>query len=107
MSSTYVPEAEGHAEVDQVKRAAFSTQPGHLSAFEPTEEGGFVLYVQSLLPVDEAAKTTQLPAFTTQLRRQRVQNSFNVWLQSEAVRELANVPHFDEFTGRKPAAKGQ
>ena len=103
LSSQEIPEAEGHADVNEIKRAAFTTQPGHISPFEPTAEGGFVMFVQSLLPVDEAAKKSELPRYLSQLRRGRENEAFSIWLQLEENRELRNTPVFDELTGHKPA----
>jgi hypothetical protein len=101
LSSQEVPQAEGRAEVNQLKQAAFSTQAGHMSRFMPTEDGGFVLFVQSFLPVDEMEKTTDLPKFLSQVRRNQENEAFNLWLQAEANRELRNTPVYAELTGEK------
>lgn len=101
LSSPAIPEAEGKAQVNEVKSAAFTTQPGHLSHVEPTAQGAFVLYVQSLLPVDEALKKSELPDYLAQLRRQRQIEAFNAWMNAEMNREIRNTPIYDELTGRK------
>ena len=98
-----MPEAEGHAEVGEIKNAAFYTKPGHISQFVSTTDGGFVLFVQSLLPVDEAAKRGAMPRFLAQERSQRENEGFNLWLQAEANRELKSTPVYDELVGKKPA----
>jgi hypothetical protein len=105
LSSQEVPEAAGHAELNQLKNAAYSTKPGHISQFVPTAEGGFVLFVQSLLPVDEATKTTELPRFLAQERRSRENEAFSAWLETEANRELKNTPVYAELVGNKPAPR--
>jgi len=97
LNSREIPEAEGHADVRQVLNTAFSTQPGHVSQFVDSNDGGFVLYVQSLLPVDLAEKNKNLPAFEEQLRRSRENEAFNLWLEAEASRELAKTPILDEM----------
>jgi len=104
LSSQEVPETEGLADVRQLKNAAFTTRPGHVSAVEPTSDGGFVLFVQSLLPVDEAARTKDLPVFLAQMRRNRQMEAFNLWLQAEANRELRNTPVYSEMAGGKSSA---
>jgi hypothetical protein len=103
LGSKEVPEAEGHAEVGQVKQAAFTTAPGHLSPFMATADGGFILFVQSMLPVDEAAKTAEMPQFLSQLRRSRETEAFNVWLQTEVNHELRDTPLFKELAEGKGA----
>jgi len=105
LSSQTVPEAEGHAEVNQIKNAAFATKPGHASQFVPTAEGGFVLFIQSLLPVDEAVKTAELPRFLAQARRNRENETFSLWLETEANRELKTTPVYAELMGNKSAPR--
>jgi hypothetical protein len=92
LSSQSIPEAEGHAEVNAVKQTVFTTPIGHVSAFEPTAEGGFVLFVKSLLPISEELKKSDLPKYLDQVRRQHENEAFNIWLQLEENRELRNTP---------------
>ena len=66
----------------------------------PTPDGGFVLLVQSQLPLDLAKKTADMPQFLAQVRRARQNEAFNLWLQSEANRELRNTPVYAELTGK-------
>jgi hypothetical protein len=104
LSSPEVPEAGDRAELNQLKQAAFTTQPGRISSFFPTTEGGFILFVQSLLPVDEGKKNTELPQFLSQVRRGRQNEAFNLWLQTEANRELRSTPVYNEANaGKAPA----
>jgi hypothetical protein len=91
LSSTEVPEAGDHAELNQLKQAAFTTPAGRLSNFFPTADGGFILFVQSLLPMDEGRKNTEMPQFLAQVRRGRENEAFNLWLQTEANRELGGI----------------
>jgi hypothetical protein len=98
-SSPDVPEAAGLADPRAIKQAEFTTQPGHISQFVPTAEGGFLLFVQSLLPVNEKEKTSEMPQYLAQVRRQRQNEAFNLWLQSEANRELRNTPIYNELVG--------
>jgi hypothetical protein len=91
LSSSEVPDFNGRAEVGELKRAAFTTPIGRLSQFVQTDEGGFILFVQGLLPVDETRKVSELPQFLSQLRRARQNEAFNLWLQAEAGRELGGI----------------
>ncbi|HXC36867.1 MAG TPA: SurA N-terminal domain-containing protein [Candidatus Acidoferrales bacterium] len=92
LSTQDVPEADGHATGNQLKEAAITTPVGSTSGFVPTDDGGFVLYVQSRLPVDQAKMAADLPQFTGQLRQQRADQAFSDWVQHEASRELRNTP---------------
>jgi len=103
LSSQEVPEVGDRAELGQLKQVAFTTAPGHVANFAPTMDGGFVLFVQSLLPVDETHKTADLPQFLGQIRRGRQNEAFNLWLQAEANRELRNTPIYAELAGKNSA----
>jgi hypothetical protein len=92
-----LPELGDHAaDLTQLKQASFSTPNGHASGFEETDDGGFVVFVQSRLPVDQSAMNSELPKFTDELRRARANDAFNAWLQAEASRELRDTPVFRE-----------
>jgi peptidyl-prolyl cis-trans isomerase D len=99
LSTQELPELAGRTSVGQLQHAAFGTPVGRASNFEPTDNnnindnsGGFVLYVQSRLPLDQTAMKTDLPQFTAGLRRQRESEAFNQWVQVEASRQLRNTP---------------
>jgi SurA N-terminal domain/PPIC-type PPIASE domain len=92
LSTQELPELGDRAELNQLKQAAFTTPVGHTSEFVQTSDGGFVVYVQSLLPVDEAAQNANMPQFAAQLRRTRANEAFQEWLNIEANRELRSVP---------------
>jgi len=83
-----LPELGDRASLGQVKQAAFTTAPGKPSGFIPTSDGGFILLVQSRLPVDQAKLAADLPQFTQSLRRSREGEAFNQWLQAEASANL-------------------
>jgi hypothetical protein len=92
-----LPELGDHSDdLTQLKQASFSTPNGHASNFEQTDDGGFVVYVQSRLPVDQLDMNSELPKFTDDLRRERENDVFNAWLQTEANRELHDTPVFRE-----------
>ena len=87
-----LPELGGQAELNQVKQTAFTTPVGHASTFVENNSGGFVLFVQSQLPIDQSVMNAELPQFTTSLRRTRENEAFNEWLQVEANRALTDTP---------------
>ena len=91
-----MPELGDHAQLGQLKQAAFTTAPGKISPFVPTADGGFILYVQSLLPVDESKKAADFPQYLAQARRARQNEAFNLWLNTELNRELVNTPYYQQ-----------
>jgi len=84
ISTQELPELGDRASLGQIKQAAFTATPGKPSGFVPTQEGGFILLVQSRLPVDQAKLTADLPQFTQNLRRSRENEAFGQWLNAEA-----------------------
>jgi hypothetical protein len=94
ISTQKLPEFENRVDLTQLKQAAFTTPPGKTSNFSATSDGGFVVYVQSLLPLDQTAMNADLPKFTADLRLRRQREAFNNWLQREGSRELRDTPLF-------------
>ncbi|MGA9452693.1 MAG: SurA N-terminal domain-containing protein [Verrucomicrobiia bacterium] len=103
LSTRDLPELGERAELDQLKQAAFTTPVGHASGFVETGDGGFVLYVQSQLPVEQAVMNAQLPQFIAQLRHAQQDDAFNEWLQIEASRALRSTPAYQPQTA--PSAR--
>jgi peptidyl-prolyl cis-trans isomerase D len=97
LSSAEVPEAGEHADIRELKNAAFTTPVGGVSRFVPTAEGGFVLHVRSLAPADSARKTAELPQFIQQMRRGRENEAFAIWVNNEANREFRNIAAFQKL----------
>ena len=101
LSTQELPDLGDRADLRSVKQAAFTTAPGHVANFAPSADGGFVLFVSQVLPLDTTKKNAELPQFLNQVRRVRQNEAFNLWLQGEANRELRNTPFF-----QKQAAAG-
>jgi hypothetical protein len=101
LSTTELTAIGDHASLGQVKQAAFTTPVGRVSNFMADNDGGFVLFVQEMLPVDQTKKTAAMPQFEAQVRRARQSEAFNLWLMGEANRELKATPVYAELTGTK------
>ena len=95
-----LPELGGRLELSQFLRFAQTIPVGHASPFVEIGDGGFILYVQSQLPVDQAVMNAELPQFTEALRRSRENEAFNEWLQAEAGRALRDTPVARQQAGR-------
>ncbi len=92
-----LPELGDRAELSQLKQTAFKTLVGDASGFQETDDGGFIVFVQSQLPVDETIMESDLPQFAAELRQRRETEAFNEWVMREANRSL---------NFRQPAATG-
>ena len=103
LSTQELPELGEHIELDHLKQAVFTTPVGKTSDFQATSDGGFVVYVQSRLPIDQATMNSDLPQYTTALRRERQNEAFGQWVNQEANRQLRSLPVFREQAARGAA----
>jgi len=94
LSTSELPELGERAELNQLRQAAFTTLVGKPSDFEATSAGGFIVYVQSRLPIDQAKMNSELPQYIVALRRGRQNEAFTQWVNVEANRELRTTPVF-------------
>jgi hypothetical protein len=94
LSTRELPELGDHAELNQIKKSAFTTTIGHAGNFVETGDGGFILFVQSQLPVDQSAMNSELPKFTADLRRSRENEAFNQWLNVQVRQEYGSLKIF-------------
>src|SRR5205085_10036275 len=92
LTTTSLPEVDNLVNLDQLQRTAFSTAAGKVTTFQPTTEGGMILYVKSKLPLDETKMKTDLPAFVNNARRVRQQEAFEMWLRRESELGLRDTP---------------
>ena len=92
LSTREIPELGDHAELNQLKQVAFGIPPGKTSGFAETADGGFIVQIQSRLPMDQAAMRSNLPQYIAALRRERLSEAFNQWVNLEANRQLRNTP---------------
>ncbi|HKW30607.1 MAG TPA: SurA N-terminal domain-containing protein [Verrucomicrobiae bacterium] len=99
LSTAELPELGGRVAMNQLKAVAFATPIGHASNFEATDDGGFIVYVKSQLPLDTAAMNADLPQFTQALRQQRETAAFYNWLNRTGSHDLRDTPLFQEKTG--------
>ena len=68
------------------------TPLGKPSPFQPTGEGGLIVYVKEKLPLDEAKMNASLPAFANYVRLSRQNEAFNDWFRREAEKGLRDTP---------------
>jgi len=92
MSSRTLPDLDSRVNLNEVKQLAFSTEPGKISSFQGTADGGFILHVAAKLPVDEAKFASDLAAFKNYVRQSRQTEAFNLWFSKEAGQALRDTP---------------
>ena len=97
LSTQDLAELGERADLNQLKQAVFTTPVGRTSDFEATSAGGFIVYVQSRLPIDQAKKNSELPQYIVALRRGRQNEAFTQWVNVEANRQLRTTPIFQQL----------
>ncbi len=103
LSAQELPELGERADLDQFKHAVFTTPVGKTSGFEAISDGGFVVYVQSRLPIDQTTMNSDLPQYTAALRRERQSEAFGRWVNQEVSSQLRSLPAFREQAARGAA----
>ncbi len=103
ISTQDIPDIEGRVSMNQLKQLAFTTPIGQASGFQPTPEGGIILFVKSKLPVDVARMNAELPAFLNRARMNRENDAFQAWFRKEAEKGLHDIPALKT----QPPALGQ
>lgn len=96
ISSRTIEGVQGRVNLSQFKQAAFGTPPGQVSNFTPTRDGGFLVFVQAKLPLDEVRMKADLPEFARNLRQTRKGEAFNEWFRQEAEKGFRDVPYFHQ-----------
>ena len=94
LSTQELPGFGGRDDLNQLKQAVFTTPVGKPSGFEATSDGGFIVYIQSRLPIDQAKMNSDLPQYIAEFRRGRQSEAFDQWVNLEANRQLRNTPVF-------------
>jgi hypothetical protein len=99
LSTADLPELGDRVALNQLKAVAFATPVGQASDFEATDDGGFIVYVKSRLPLDTDAMNANLPQFTGAFRQQRETAAFYNWLNRTGSRDLRDTPVFQGQAG--------
>ena len=94
LATRALPELGDQIDLNQFLRFAASIPVGHTSNFAETADGGFILFVQSQLPVDQSVMDAELPKFTTELRRSRENEAFNEWLNGQIPEQFGSLKIF-------------
>jgi hypothetical protein len=96
LSTRKLDPIERYVNLSQFKQVAFSLKPGEMSPLLPSNDGAFVLFLQSKLPLDVAQMNADLPAFTRSVRQTRRSEAFNDWFRHEAEKAFREVPFFQK-----------
>lgn len=91
-STRSLPEIEDRVSLGLLQQITFRVDPGKVSNFISMLDGGFIVHVQSRLPLDEAKLKTELPDFMAYLRQVRQNEAFQEWFRKQAEQGLRNTP---------------
>ncbi len=83
-----------------IKRVAFDLEQGQVSPFIPTREGGMIIYLRSVLPIDEQKLQKELPQFIAGIRQTRLYEAADLWLQKQRQAMQMVIPEKKEREGK-------
>jgi hypothetical protein len=95
---------------NQLKGVAFTLQPGKVSSYLPSLDGGYILYLRAAMPIDEAKMRAALPEFLGSMRAQRQNEAFAMWFEAQrraAGIELPETRNQRQRTGGGRAPSGK
>ncbi len=87
-----LPELEGMLPSALVRDTAFKLRQGECSEFVPTVNGGFIVYVKDVLPVDRSKMQSEMGQFRETLLQVARMELFQAWFRELARVELASTP---------------
>jgi hypothetical protein len=99
-STTTLTNLDERINLRRVQELAFELRPGQSSSFVAGPDGGWILYVRSRLPFNEAKVKEELPKYVAMLRQYRQGEAFNRWFSKQA--EAAQVMAPREPTNAPP-----
>lgn len=91
-SSLGQAEVEDQIPIGILQEVAFKVPLGKVSGFVPLTTGGFILYVQERLPMNEQKMQQDLPKFLSMLRQTALNEAFNEWFRKQVETGLRNTP---------------
>jgi len=94
LSTRTLPDAEDNISLNQLKQLAFSTPVGQVSNFQPTLDGGVIIYVKAKLPLDQTKMSAELPSFVDYVRQTRQNEAFQDWFRKQMQRYMGDTPVF-------------
>lgn len=87
-----IPGLPPQVDPSALSTAAFNLAPGKSSTFQPTREGGYIVFVEQFVPVSEEELKSELPQFAQELRRRSANEAFTEWFAKEMRLAQINLP---------------
>jgi hypothetical protein len=75
-----------------LRNVAFELGEGQTSSYIPASNGGYVIYVEKVLPASDDDVKRELADFTKDLQRQKEMEAFNEWFAHEAQLAKLQLP---------------
>lgn len=80
-STRSMPNLEDNVNFSLVQNVALRLNPGRISPFVDSEDGGMVVYLKERLPIDESTLRSELASSIGKYREQRQIAAFSEWFQ--------------------------
>jgi hypothetical protein len=84
-----IPGLPSAVNASTLRSRAFDVAPGHASSYQPTSDGGFIVYVEKFIPASDDEVKKDVAEFRRELERRTASEAFNEWFRKQA--QLAQV----------------
>ena len=81
--STTIAGLPPQLDASSLKATAFDLKSGQASGYIPARDGGYVVYLEKLLPAADEEVKTQLASYVEELRRRGASEAFNAWIMKQ------------------------
>jgi hypothetical protein len=87
-----IPGLPPQVDASPLASTAFDLAPGGVSSYQPSRDGGFIVYCEKFVPVPDDEVQRELAQFTEELRRRKAGEAFNDWYAREMRLAQLSVP---------------
>jgi parvulin-like peptidyl-prolyl isomerase len=91
-NARFISGLEGRGDPMSVRNSAFALKPGQASGFQTSPDGGYVVYLEKIVPASDEDVKKDLPNFVEELRRRRASNAFEEWFDKELAAANPRLP---------------
>jgi hypothetical protein len=87
-----IPGLPATVSVSTLRGRAFDLSAGHASSYQPTSDGGFIVYVEKFIPASDEEVKSDLGQFREELERRMASEAFNDWFRKQVQLAQLHLP---------------
>lgn len=82
-SERVIPALPASVDPSALGNTAFNLAGGQASSYQPSRDGGFIVFAEKFVPASEEEVQRELPQYVQELRRRSAGEAFNEWFSKE------------------------